>query len=75
MRKIEVNFKDIKISEPKKFELYRSSQMKAFKHLLFSLNMKSTEINKPMTNETYTDPYNPKTMLIMTLYSMEPPFY
>jgi len=49
--------------------------MKAFDLMIKSLNLSEEEVNKPMTNGIYENPYSPQVQLIMNLYSMEPPFY
>ena len=37
--------------------------------------MDDFDVEKPLTRDICRDPYHPATMLILTLYSMEPPFY
>lgn len=37
--------------------------------------MPDVDIDKPITRSIFEDPYHPITQLILTLYSMEPPFY
>ena len=49
--------------------------MKAFDLMIKSLNLSDEEVNKPMTNGIYENPYSPQVQLIMNLYSMEPSFY
>ena len=49
--------------------------MKAFNHLLICLEMGEYDVSQPMTWEICCDPYHPVTQLVLTLYSMEPPFY
>ena len=48
---------------------------KTFYYLLTSLDMDDADIHKPMTYETFENPYSPEVLLIANLYSMEPPFY
>ena len=72
---VEVNYKDIKENKPERFDLYRTSQRKAFNRLLFSLDMGDYDITQPITLNIYVDPNHPVTQLILILYSMEPPFY
>ena len=37
--------------------------------------MNDADIHKPMTVDTFMNPYSPEVLLIANLYSMEPPFY
>ena len=60
---------------PERFNLYRKTSLKAFNYLLIALDMKDTDIDEPLTLEICMDPHSPQTQLILTLYSMEPPFY
>jgi len=48
---------------------------KTFYYLLISLDMNDADIHKPMTVDTFRNPYSPEVLLIAILYSMEPPFY
>jgi len=48
---------------------------KTFNYLIISLDMDDADIHKPMTWDTFKNPYSPEVLLIANLYSMEPPFY
>ena len=43
--------------------------------MLLSLDMKDSDITKPMTVEVFKNPYSPEVLLILNLYAIEPPFY
>jgi len=75
MVKVEVTFKDIVKNKPEKFYLYRTSMKKTFNTLIISLDISDTDINKPMTAKEISNPYSPEVLLILNIYSMEPPFY
>jgi len=66
---IEANF------PPKRLQLLKNEMRKVFNHMLLSLDMKDSDITKPMTMAVFSNPYSPEVLLILNLYSMEPPFY
>jgi len=37
--------------------------------------MDDSDIDKPLSEDTLSDPHSPEVQLILNLYSMEPPFY
>jgi len=55
--------------------LYRNSMKKAFNQLLLCLDMGDEDIDEPLSEDIYEDPNSPQVQLILTMYSMEPPFY
>jgi len=71
---VEWTFKDLK-EKDLDIGLYRNSMKKAFNKLLLCLDMGEEDINNPLTLEILNDPNSPQVQLILTLYSMEPPFY
>jgi len=75
MVKVEVTFKDIIQNKPEKFYLYRKEIRKTFNYMVISLEMNDSDIDKPMTDKIFSNPYSPEVLLILNLYSMEPPFY
>jgi len=75
MDMVEENFTNLK-EKGIDIGLYRNNMRKAFNHLLISLDMGDHDIDKPMNaEEHYMNPNSPHVQLILTLYSMEPPFY
>jgi len=52
---------------------YKESQTRQFNFLLASSILEN--INQPLTEEVFKDPYSPEVQLILYLYSMEPHFY
>ena len=75
MVKVDATYKELKENQSERFRLFRNTQRKAFNHLLFSLDMDDKDINKPMTDDIFGNPYSPEVQLILNLYSMEPPLY
>jgi len=76
MDTMEATNKFLKENQPERLGLYRNNMLKAFNRLLISLDMGDDDINKPMNaEEHYMNPDSPQLQLILTLYSMEPPFY
>ena len=71
---VEWTFKDLNERDAD-IGLYRNSMRKAFNQLLLCLDMGDEDINKPLTSEILRDPNSPQVKLILTMYSMEPPFY
>jgi len=60
---------------PERFQLFKNTMRKVFNLMLLSLDMPDSDITKPMTREVFENPYSPEVLLILNLYSMEPPFY
>jgi len=43
-----------------KYELYKKTQLKAYRYLLKSLDIPKFNITKPFTPSIYEDPYSPE---------------
>jgi hypothetical protein len=65
----------LKANFPDRFQLFKNTMRKVFNLMLLSLDMSHTDITKPMTAAVFSNPYSPEVLLILNLYSMEPPFY
>lgn len=52
---------------------YLKNTTEVFNFFLHCLNQDN--VDKPLTAEVFKDPYSPEVMLLLYLYSMEPPFY
>jgi len=60
---------------PERLQLLKNNMRKVFNLMLLSLDMPDSDITKPMTREVFRNPHSPEVLLILNLYSMEPPFY
>ena len=74
MKEVDETLKDLK-KRNIDIRLFRKNMIKVFNHMLLSLDMPDSDITKPMTMEVFMNPYSPEVLLILNLYSMEPPFY
>lgn len=59
IKKVELQFLELKEKHPEKLGLYRNTMLKAFNVLLISLDMGEEDIDLPLTEEIYKDPNSP----------------
>ena len=53
--------------------MYLKTTTKVFNFFLECCDIKN--VDKPMTDDTFRNPYSIEVMILLYLYSMEPPFY
>ena len=61
MKEVELIYKDLKVNQPERFELFRTTMRKAFNFMLMALDMDDYDINQPLTQEIIKDPNHPAT--------------
>jgi len=58
MIEVEVNFKNIKEKKLDILQLYKNNMKKVFNNMLLSLEIDDSDIEKPLTNEIFQNPYS-----------------